>query len=93
MARNQDTVTLTSGWTQLTNADATAISFQVLSGSIQIRVTATDTPPADTDQGWSYGAGQASQGELVRNLSDYANAISSGRVFARGPGTVLVDHA
>lgn len=102
MARNQEAVTCPSGvWTELTNSDATQITFQVISGSVKVRATTGSAPSSLNDAGYVYHAyptgPQTENGELRINISDLAAAAGSDRVFATPingrTATVLVDHA
>lgn len=93
MARDQETIECPVGvWTQLTNDDVTAITFQVISGACYIRYTTDETPPGGS-VGMLYGT---NQGEQNANLSDLVNLSGAARVWARGAGVsaqLLVDHA
>lgn len=94
MALN-DTITLTaSGWTQLTNANVTAITFQN-TGSYHILVKGTvgATPPTNGDGAIRYNPGQ---GEKNANLSDLFPGVSgANRVYAYSVEAinVMVSHA
>lgn len=82
-------------WTQLTDADVTAITFQNRGeASILIAVTATASAPSDTNGAIRYEPGQ---GEAGIALSDLQPGVSSGaRVYALaegGPADVFVSHA
>lgn len=95
MAQNQATVALSEDtWTQITNADATAITFQVLCGEAFIRFTADTTTPTEAN-GIRYCEGQ---GELQKNISDLTNLASADRVWAKACSggvktAIYVDHA
>jgi len=100
MARNQEAIHCPAGeWTELTNADATTITFQVQSGSVKVRATEDDTPPALAAPGWIYHARpsdeQSEYGELAIRLDQLAAGAS--RLFAMPTSgrraIVLVDHA
>lgn len=97
MARNQVVVSCTEGtWTQLTNADVSAITFQVQSdGVVRIRCTTDTTTPASTDGGrfYAYREGEA-------NIDPADLALGTGgtpvRVWSFAVGRdvdVYVDHA
>lgn len=94
MAQNQTTVTCPVGqWTQLTNADVSAITFQVHKGFVKIRFTTDTTEPADDAGGFIYGP---MEGEKLSALSDLTTLASADRVWARPCGKaaeVFVDHA
>ena len=93
MAKNQQVVSV-NGWTQLTNADVTAITFQVLTTPVFIRFTTDETEPSASDEGILY---QAGEGELNKSISDLTNLASADRVWARNAtpdvARVYVDHA
>ena len=99
MARDQATITCPDGvWTQLTNADATAITFAVLSGSVFLRAT-TDTTTPTEDHGIPYRKGE---GELQKTISELFYLASADRVWAKpmsisggssDQAAVYVDHA
>lgn len=102
MAHNQVGVSCPVGaWTQLTNADITAITFQVVSGSVKVRCTAGATPPALDAAGYVYHARPAGEqtedGELRVAIADLAIGAGINRVYAQPIGgrsaTVVVDHA
>ena len=93
MARNQEPINVPyNEWVELTNSDITEITFQVLSGQVEIRVAGSDEPDADA-RGWSYIKRDASR---RINLTDIA-AAGGTRLWAHGVGypysKVLVDHA
>jgi len=96
MARDQATVSCAAGdWTQLTNADATSITFQVLRGGpVFIRYTADATKPTEAD-GILY---QVTDGEKTETISDLISLSGADRVWAKPAGSggavdVYVDHA
>lgn len=98
MAQNQQTVTVGTAWTQLTNADVTNITFAVISGDVFIRFTTDATQPTE-DHGIPYYEGS---GEANRALSDLTSLSGADRVWAKvnpyGPNrepraAVYVDHA
>ena len=99
MAQDQQTITCPDGvWTQLTNADVTQITFQVLSGSVFIRFTTDATTPTE-DPGLVYNRGE---GELNETLGQLVNLANADRVWAKpvsiSGGTadqaaVYVDHS
>ena len=98
MAQDQQTITVGSAWTQLTNADVTSITFAVLSGDVFIRFT-TDTTTPTEDHGLPYYEGS---GELSKAISGLTSLSGADRVWAkvnpygnnREPvAAVYVDHA
>jgi hypothetical protein len=102
MARNQEAVTCPVGvWTELTNSDATSITFQVQSGSVKVRATTGSAPSALSDAGYIYHAHpsdrQTEEGELNIALTDLTSTAGADRVFATPisgrRAVVIVDHA
>jgi len=102
MPRNQEVVNcLPKVWTELTNSDATSITFQVQSGAIKVRATTGAAPSSLADGGYSYYAhttdGQTEEGELRILLSALTATVGADRVFATPlggrPANVIVDHA
>lgn len=102
MARDQAAVACPAGeWTELTNSDATTITFQVISGSVKVRATTGSAPSALSDPGFVYHAipadGQSEAGELRVTLSQLAAAAGADRLFAcpvnGRRAVVVVDHA
>lgn len=99
MARNQVTVPCTADtWTQLTNADASSITFAVLSGDVYIRFTADTTTPTE-DHGLIYQAGERQLTTAITSLTVLAGAdrvwakpISDG-ISKSDTAAVYVDHA
>jgi len=93
MART-DTVTLSdTTWTELTNANATEVTFQVKAGAAYLVVTVGATPPSDLDNAMAYSAGQ---GEAAIALADLAPGTSGGNrlyALANGYATVYISHA
>ena len=85
-----------SSWTQLTDADVSAITFQNISGyAVFVRVTAGATAPAENELGILY---QPNQGERNVSLSALAPGVSGGnRVWAKfqsiASASVWVSHA
>ena len=101
MAQDQAVVNCAAdAWTQLTNADATTITFQVVSGSVKVRATTDGTAPSDGAAGFEYHADPANyarDGELRILISDLASATGMVRLWAwpltGRPAKVVVDHA
>ena len=92
MAQNQIKVSCPAGsWTQLTNADATEMTFQVQSGSVYVRFTTDTTTPTETI-GLEYKEGE---GELQKLMTDLTSLASADRAWAKPVGgrraIVLVD--
>ena len=102
MPQNQALVTCPPGvWTELTNSDATQITFQVQAGSIKVRATTGTAPSSLSDPGLIYHAHasdrQTEEGELRIAISDITATAGADRVFATPIGgrraIVIVDHA
>lgn len=102
MARDQVSVSCPPGeWTELTNADVTAITFQVVSGSVKIRCTTGTAPSSVDDEGYVYRGSVTNSdqlpGELAVPISSLSNAAGADRVFAipvnGRTARVVVDHA
>ena len=90
------TVTLTPGdWTQLTNANATNVTFQNLSGVIiQIKATAGATPPSDATGALSYAHNQGERNVAITDL--FLGVSGANRLYALGVGgniKVAIQHA
>ena len=94
MARDQVSVTCAAGaWTQLTNADVSNITFQVLEGDCHIRYTTDATTP--TEAGGRVYLRWA--GEQNTAISSLTALVGADRVWAKpldgARGVVYVDHA
>jgi hypothetical protein len=92
MARAQELLKVPyRSYIELTNADVSAITFQVKEGAVDILRAAA--LPAGTESGWEYKEGE---GERNASLSDISSAVGQ-RVFAKSlvfpHSFVLVDHA
>ena len=93
MAQNTSKTVTGGAWTQLTDADVTAITFQNTGGhEIYIAGTATASAPSNLDTAIRYNPGQ---GEANRTLADLFPGISATRVYAyaHNTGSVFVSHA
>lgn len=94
MAQDQVSVTLTHGaWTQLTNADATTLTLQTLSGEAFVRFTTDGTTPTETaGQRWPEGSGALMT--AIASLTALSGAV---RVWAKPVSSVktvmYIDHA
>lgn len=93
MAQNTS-IELTAGaWTQLTDADVTAITFQNTGGQfILVKGTTSASAPTSTDAAIRYNPGQ---GEMNTALADLFPGISAVRVYAYSDAgvVVMVSHA
>jgi hypothetical protein len=94
MARNETVLVPASTWTQLTNSDATAVTFQNLSGgAVRIRGTAGTTAPTDFSGALWYNP---TRGEASVELGDLFPGISGvNRLWAwsESTGEVMISHA
>lgn len=96
MAQDQQLIDIAAGtgWTQLTNADATTVTFQVREGAVEIHATTDATEPATTEYGIVY---QTLQGERNVEISAIVGLTGADRLWARAFGKdgakVYVDHA
>jgi len=96
MARDQATVDCAAGaWTQLTNADVVAITFQVIGDvAVYIRATTDEATPTE-DYGLAF---QSLDGKINRAMYDLFNLTGAARLWAKPIGDVrgalvYVDHA
>lgn len=94
MARDQDDIDCPVGvWTQLTNADVTNITFEVLGHPAYIRFTTDETVPTEA-RGKLY---PYATGEADRSVSELAKLAGADRVWAKPAGAhptvITVDHA
>lgn len=94
MAQDQQTIELShDSYTQLTNANVTNITFQLLDGQAYIRFSAGVTRPDASNFGLFY---EAPFGEVNTAISDLCQLFGANRVWARAAGergaTILVDH-
>jgi hypothetical protein len=93
MAQNTDVVLPIATWTQLTDADVTAITFQNKSSNyILVKGTVGASAPTDDDGAVRYNPGQ---GERNVSLSDLFPGVAATRVYAYAPtgAKVMVSHA
>lgn len=92
MAQNTDVTLPIATWTQLTDADVTAITFQNKSGNyIFVKGTTSASAPTDGDGAVRYNPGQ---GERDVFLSELFPGIAAVRVYAYAPtgAEVMVSH-
>ena len=94
MAQNT-TISVPAGtWTQITDADVSAITFQVRPSAFGVFISGTaDTTAPTTTSGAIYYS--PNQGEANVSLADLFPGISAVRVwaFADAPASVFVSHA
>lgn len=89
------TITLAPGvWTQITNADATAITFQVRPSAYGVFISGAvgAVAPVTIDGAILYGP---NQGEIKAALADLFPGVAATRVYAYSDGVaaVMVSHA
>ncbi len=93
MARNEMVECAVDTWVQLTNADATSITFMVRDGEeVYIAGTVGAVAPSDFDSSLLYRNGQ---GERNANLTDLFPGIAATRVYARATtdeANIFVSH-
>lgn len=92
MPQNTNVTVNDDDWTQLTNADATNVTFQVQTSACMIK-RATSTKPTDFDGAFKY---QAGEGEINKAIADIAPGATGSRLWARsnsGACVVAVSHA
>lgn len=93
MAQNTTITVPQSAWVQLTDADVTAITFQIVGGwPVSIKGTTDATEPTNLDGALTYVQGQ---GERNVSLSDLFPGIAAVRVWAytENGSQVMVSHA
>ncbi len=94
MARTETLNLPRDQWTEITNANATAITFQVKSGTIFLAAVVGAVPPTSFTGAVQYRAGQ---GELALPLASLApGTAGANRVYAypqAAPAEVYVSHA
>lgn len=95
MPRNAIVDLAPSIWTELTDGDATSVSFQILSGGAPVRLAATSsgTPPTSTDAVFSYPVGS---GETNQSIADLFLGVSGAVrlwAFAGQFSKVSISHA
>ncbi|WP_425092016.1 hypothetical protein [Tropicimonas sp. S265A] len=94
MARDQIEITLGDEWEELTNADATHVSWQVTSGTMETRATTVANAPDGNAAGFVY---RAPEGEADCDIERHFGLPFARRVYGRGLGagtaTVVVAHS
>lgn len=94
MAQNTTIAIPAATWTQLTNADITAITFQnVGSNHIVIKATTDTSAPTSTDGGFRYNPGQGEKNVAMTDL--FPGISGADRLWAYSPdgGSVVISHA
>ena len=94
MAQNLNIALPKETWTQLSNADITAITFQNIGqDDIVVMGTASAVAPTDVNDGIRYAVGY---GEANKSLADLFPGITAVRVYAYAVGAAggaFVSHA
>jgi hypothetical protein len=81
-------------WTQLTNGDATAVTFQNRGGlDVYIAATTNTTAPTSLDTALVYGGGQGERGVDIADL--FPGLAGADRLWAYSPAAarVFISHA
>lgn len=94
MAKNQETMTIGPGeWVEITNANITELSFQVLDGRVMIRATVGQVQPTE-QWGWIYTDLMGQIGPLA--ITALTQESGANRVWAKTTSVqaiIMVDHA
>lgn len=94
MTQNTTVSLVEDTWTQLTDGDVTAITFQVQRGDdVLVKGTVGAVAPTDNDGAVLYNTGQ---GEKNATLADLFPGVAATRVYANslsGEGRVMVSNA
>lgn len=93
MARTDTLTVPANSWLQLTNSDATAVTFQVKSGAVQLVATIGAVPPTDSDNAFEYVAGQGESNFALSNLALDTPTVN--RLYARAispSASVTISH-
>lgn len=86
MARTDSLNVPGGSWLQLTNSDATTVTFQIKSGAVYLVATVGAVTPADLDNAVYYSVGQ---GEVAISLADLApGTAGANRLYAWGDQTI-----
>jgi hypothetical protein len=91
-----DTVTLTAGvWTQLTDADASSITFQNLptTNAILVKATTDGTAPTTIDGAVRYLPGQGERNVSLADLTPGLTGADRLWALSDAAATVAVSHA
>lgn len=92
MPQNDQVAVADNDWVELTNADATNVTFQVTQGAVSIQ-RGTSTKPTTFGASFSYTHGE---GELNKPISEIFPGGTGSRLWARshsGGSQVMVSHA
>jgi hypothetical protein len=94
MARQTTVNVPANAWTQITDADVTAITFQNVSGyAVRIRATNGTSAPTDQAGALTYGPGQGERNVLLADLSPGVAGANRVWAFSELPVSVAVSHA
>jgi len=94
MAQNTDININAKTWTQLTDADVSAITFQNKSGHAAfVKATTDATPPTSTAGAIRYNPGQGERNATVSDLFPGISGADRIYVYSDEPVTFFVSHA
>jgi hypothetical protein len=81
-------------WTQITNADATAITFQnVGEGDLYVKGTVGANAPSTTDGALQYASRQGERNATLSELFPGVSGVNRVYVWSQRAGSVSVNHA
>lgn len=92
MART-DTLTVPQSWIELTNSNATAVTFQVKAGPVYLVATVGAVAPTDFDNAVIYDVGQGEVGLLLADLAP--GTPGANRLYAHSAGpfcSIYISH-
>lgn len=94
MAQNTTVNAASATWTQLTNADATSITFQNISGAhIMVKGTTTASAPTDFTGAIRYNPGQGERNVPLSDLFPGVTGVKRVYAYSEVGASVVVSHA
>lgn len=94
MAQNTTKSVAAAAWTQLTDANITAITFQNISGNfVLIKGTVGATAPTTADGAIRYNPGQGERNALLTDLFPGLSGVNRLYAWAQDGAQVVVSHA
>lgn len=94
MAQNTTVSVPARTWTQLTNADVSAITFQNISGqTIKVKGTVGAVAPDDATGSFGYTAGTGEVNVVLSELFLGVTGVNRVYAYSHGPAAVAVSHA
>lgn len=94
MAQNTTTTLAAKTWTQLTNANVTAITFQNLGSSVlKVKGTNGANAPSDDTGSISYSKFQGERNVALTDLFPGVSGVNRVYVYSAEGGNVAVSHA